>query len=160
MAWTDDRVEMLKKLWMEGLSASQIARQMGGVTRNAVIGKVHRLGLSGRASPARVSTARVGGTHTRNRPSQPSVASTKLSYENADNFVDIKDEPAPEPILSPEERASVLNLTEHTCKWPIGDPGTNNFHFCGARSKPGNPYCETHIVQAYQPVERRRRRSN
>ena len=57
MAWTDERVEMLKKLWADGLSASQIARKMGGVTRNAVIGKVHRLGLSGRATPARVSTA-------------------------------------------------------------------------------------------------------
>ncbi|HCN31536.1 MAG: GcrA family cell cycle regulator [Candidatus Micropelagos sp.] len=160
MAWTEERVELLKKLWTEGLSASQIARQMGGVTRNAVIGKVHRLGLSGRATPARVSTAKVGTQTARTRQTQPSIAGTKLSYDKDESLDEMKYDPAPEPILSPEERASVLNLTEHTCKWPIGDPGNSNFHFCGARSKPGNPYCETHVVQAYQPVERRRRKSS
>ena len=122
MAWTEEWVELLKKLWTEGLSASQIARQMGGVTRNAVIGKVHRLGLSGRATPARVSTAKVGTQTTRTRQTQPSIAGTKLSYDKDESLDEMKYDPAPEPILSPEERASVLNLTEHTCKWPIGDP--------------------------------------
>lgn len=159
MAWTDDRVEMLKKLWMEGLSASQIARQMGGVTRNAVIGKVHRLGLSGRAGPARVSTARVATSTNRARTSRPSVAGGKMAYNEADALPEIAPAPPPEPILSAKERASVLNLTEHTCKWPIGDPGSKNFHFCGARSKPGNPYCEVHVTQAYQPTEKRRKRN-
>ncbi len=86
MAWTEERVELLKKLWTEGLSASQIARQMGGVTRNAVIGKVHRLGLSGRATPARVSTAKVGTQTTRTRQAQPSIAGTKLSYDKDESF--------------------------------------------------------------------------
>ena len=79
MAWTEDRVEMLKQLWTDGLSASQIARKMGGVTRNAVIGKVHRLGLSGRATPARVSTARVSAGAGRARPSTPSLSGNALS---------------------------------------------------------------------------------
>ena len=158
MAWTEDRVEMLKKLWTEGLSASQIARQMGGVTRNAVIGKVHRLGLSGRATPARVTTAKVNTASQPSRPSQPSIAGSNLSYQADEKLHPIEETENPEPILSQEERTSVLNLTEHTCKWPVGDPGTKNFHFCGARSKSGNPYCETHAVQAYQPVERRRKR--
>ncbi|MGC6512634.1 MAG: GcrA family cell cycle regulator [Parvibaculales bacterium] len=157
MAWTEDRVEMLKKLWTEGLSASQIARQMGGVTRNAVIGKVHRLGLSGRATPARVTTAKINSAATAGQPSQPSIAATNLSYKEDDTLQNIETPAEPEPILSKEERASVLNLTEHTCKWPVGDPGTKNFHFCGARSKANNPYCETHAAQAYQPTERRRK---
>lgn len=158
MAWTDDRVEMLKKLWIEGLSASQIARQMGGVTRNAVIGKVHRLGLSGRATPARVSTARVATSTARARNNPPSVAGAQIAYNADEGLEEITQTPAPEPILSAEERTSVLNLTEHTCKWPIGDPGAKNFHFCGAQSKPNNPYCETHVALAYQPADRRRKR--
>lgn len=157
MAWTEDRVEMLKKLWTEGLSASQIARQMGGVTRNAVIGKVHRLGLSGRATPARVTTAKINSTATTGAPSQPSIAATNLSYKEDDTLQHNETPSEPEPILSKEERTSVLNLTEHTCKWPVGDPGTKNFHFCGARSKASSPYCETHAAQAYQPTERRRK---
>jgi len=159
MAWTEDRVETLKKLWTDGLSASQIARKMGGVTRNAVIGKVHRLGLSGRASPARVSTARVSTGTSRARPSTPSLSGGRSQYSDS-SISDLKEEVVPEPILSAEERASVLHLTEHTCKWPIGDPGTTEFHFCGARAKSGSPYCTTHAAQAYQPLERRRRRSN
>ena len=155
MAWTDERVEMLKKLWIEGLSASQIARKMGGVTRNAVIGKVHRLGLSGRATPARVSTARVNAGAKHRGDGGSSVAGNRGRFR-ANGIEDVKNV-VPEPILSPEQRASVLHLTEHTCKWPIGDPGTTEFHFCGARTKTGSPYCVTHAAQAYQPLERRRR---
>ncbi|MDC0148555.1 GcrA cell cycle regulator [Alphaproteobacteria bacterium] len=158
MAWTEDRVETLKQLWTDGLSASQIARKMGGVTRNAVIGKVHRLGLSGRATPARVSTARVNTSTARMRPAAPSLASGRSRFRDA-SLDDLKEEVIPQPILSPEERASVLHLTEHTCKWPIGDPGTTEFHFCGALAKSGSPYCTTHAAQAYQPLERRRRRA-
>lgn len=156
MAWTEDRVELLKKLWTEGLSASQIARQMGGVTRNAVIGKVHRLGLSGRATPARVSTAKISAG-TRLQPSTPSLAGAGSRFDLAE-FEEIKEEKFPEPILSAEERTSVLHLTEHTCKWPVGDPGTDEFHFCGARAKSGSPYCAAHIELAYQPIDRRARK--
>ena len=157
MAWTEERVELLKKLWTEGLSASQIARQMGGVTRNAVIGKVHRLGLSGRATPARVSTARISA-QTRSRETLDTALSQR-SYKS-DNLDSYKEpiEP-PQPLLSAEERASVLHLTEHTCKWPIGDPGQRDFHFCGARAGHGSPYCTTHAALAYQPLDRRRRKT-
>ena len=159
MAWTEERVEMLKQLWTDGLSASQIARKMGGVTRNAVIGKVHRLGLSGRATPARVTTARISSGSSRSRPSTPNVGTGRARLRETD-LDEIKDQVVPEPILSAEERASVLHLTEHTCKWPVGDPGTTDFHFCGARAKPGSPYCATHAAMAYQPLVRRRRKSS
>ncbi|MEC8247403.1 MAG: GcrA family cell cycle regulator, partial [Pseudomonadota bacterium] len=132
MAWTEERVEMLKQLWTDGLSASQIARKMGGVTRNAVIGKVHRLGLSGRATPARVTTARISSGSSRSGPSTPNVGTGQARLRETD-LDEIKDQVVPEPILTAEERASVLHLTEHTCKWPVGDPGTTDFHFCGAR---------------------------
>ena len=158
MAWTEERVEMLKQLWTDGLSASQIARKMGGVTRNAVIGKVHRLGLSGRATPARVTTARISSGSSRSGPSTPNVGTGQARLRETD-LDEIKDQVVPEPILSAAERASVLHLTEHTCKWPVGDPGTTDFHFCGARTKPGSPYCATHAAMAYQPLERRRRKS-
>ena len=158
MAWTEERVEMLKQLWTDGLSASQIARKMGGVTRNAVIGKVHRLGLSGRATPARVTTARISSGSSRSGSSTPNVGTGRARLRETD-LDEIKDQVVPEPILSAEERASVLHLTEHTCKWPVGDPGTTDFHFCGARTKPGSPYCATHVAMAYQPLERRRRKS-
>ena len=157
MAWTEERVELLRKLWTEGLSASQIARQMGGVTRNAVIGKVHRLGLSGRATPARVSTARISA-QTRSRDTlDTSNATTSYKSDNLDTFKETIE--APQPILSAEERASVLHLTEHTCKWPIGDPGQRDFHFCGARAGHSSPYCTTHAALAYQPLDRRRRKT-
>ena len=110
MAWTEERVEMLKQLWTDGLSASQIARKMGGVTRNAVIGKVHRLGLSGRATPARVTTARISSGSSRSRPSTPNVGTGRARLRETD-LDEIKDQVVPEPILSAEERASVLHLS-------------------------------------------------
>ena len=145
MAWTDERVETLRKLWAEGVSATQIANKLGDVSRNAVIGKVHRLGLPGRATAARVSTARVNGV--------ADASGAANGYQPQEKVKAV----VPEPLLSEEERGSVLHLTEHTCKWPIGDPGSTDFHFCGARSKVGSPYCITHAAQAYQPLERRRK---
>ena len=164
MSWTDERVELLKKLWTEGLSASQIANRMGGVTRNAVIGKVHRLGLSGRATPSRASRPRSRKTR---QPTHPSEA-TKFRSSGATAFkVDVdadpqvQPEPEPEPIrevdIPPGERASILTLSEHTCRWPIGDPGSEDFYFCGRNPKPGMPYCEHHARIAYQPIQDRRR---
>ncbi|MGB1464215.1 MAG: GcrA family cell cycle regulator, partial [Parvibaculales bacterium] len=107
-------------------------------------------------TPARVSTARISAGSGRAQPSTPSLSGS--ARFRASELDDIKDQVVPEPILSPEERASVLHLTEHTCKWPIGDPGTTDFHFCGARAKNGSPYCTTHAAQAYQPLERRRKK--
>jgi len=147
MSWTDERVEVLKKLWSDGLSASQIAKQLGGVTRNAVIGKVHRLGLSGRATPSR-PPRRIVRPH-RPRPAvRPAV---RVAVPIAT--------PAPvEPELQPNgEFATVLDLSEHICKWPIGDPSDMRFQFCGRKTKAGDPYCEAHATQAYQPPKKRRR---
>lgn len=168
MSWTTERVELLKKLWGDGLSASQIAGELGGVTRNAVIGKVHRLGLSGRAkSPAPAAKPR------RSRPSAPSSTTSSSSRQSAPQpqtrgSAALKMAPAPAPEIEPEaepiaelvpisERATILTLTERTCKWPIGDPSTEDFYFCGRNSDPGVPYCAHHCKIAYQPLADRRR---
>ena len=169
LGWTDERVELLKKLWADGLSASQIAAELTGVTRNAVIGKVHRLGLSGRAKapapttprPKKVATHRpASDTHERSEPSVTSVgnAAVKLNVvpvarpqvEAQPKIYSLSDAPL-------VENAGILDLTEQTCKWPVGDPGDSSFHFCARRSETGIPYCGYHARVAYQPVSERRR---
>ncbi len=164
MSWTNERVELLKKLWTEGHSASQIANELGGVTRNAVIGKVHRLGLSGRAkapaAAAKPRRSRSTGTSSTRSPSQPQTqGATALKAEAVPAPVAVA-KPEAEPIaeLVPiSERATILSLTERTCKWPIGDPGSEDFYFCGRNSDAGVPYCAHHCKIAYQPVNDRRR---
>lgn len=169
MSWTNERVELLKKLWSEGFSASQIAGELGGVTRNAVIGKVHRLGLSGRAKSSstsakarrpRTSTAATGAAPKKS-PQQPqTIGATALKTDTAPApAVEIKPrlEPLPELVVPISQRASILTLTEQTCKWPIGDPATDDFYFCGRQSEAGVPYCAHHCKIAYQPVADRRR---
>lgn len=140
MAWTDERVETLKKLWQDGLSCTQIAKQLGGVTRNAVIGKITRLGLAGRAAPSAPARPKFRAP----RPARPAVASP----------------PPPPPPLPPaparyvEEGpglATVLTLGTHMCKWPIGDPRNATFTYCGRRQDKG-PYCAEHARVAYQPI--------
>ena len=166
MAWTDDRVEILTKLWAEGLSASQIATRLGGVTRNAVIGKVHRLGLSGRATPSRASRPKQRRTR---EPSHPSKSNTTFRTAGATAFkAELSPTPAavPEPTPSPlrevnlptGDRCDILQLSDRTCRWPIGDPGSEEFCFCGAPPSTGQPYCATHVEIAYQPAHDRRRR--
>lgn len=167
MSWTDERVELLKKLWSDGLSASQIAARMGDVTRNAVIGKVHRLGLSGRARPARSPRPRVS------KPRMPQHPSPSPGFNVRGNVAlkptpkvepepEAEPEPAPAPIqavdLPSGERVTILNLTEKTCKWPIGDPTDADFHFCGRQSMTGLPYCKAHAEVAYQPMQDRRKK--
>ncbi|GAB4516775.1 MAG: GcrA family cell cycle regulator [Roseibium sp.] len=167
MSWTNERVELLKKLWGEGLSASQIAGELGGVTRNAVIGKVHRLGLSGRAKattssakPRRARPAATGSTAPKKPIQMPqSIGATALKADMAPEPA-VEAKPAVEPIadLVPiSQRATILTLTERTCKWPIGDPATDDFYFCGRQSDAGVPYCAHHCKIAYQPVADRRR---
>ena len=139
--WTEERVDQLKNLWTEGLSASQIARVLGGVTRNAVIGKVHRLGLAGRASPSRSERPRL--------PMAP-----KISLRQAVVPAPIVEE---DPIQMDDGNfATVLTINDRMCRWPIGDPSENEFHFCGRKPKPGSPYCEGHARKAYQPQQPRR----
>ncbi len=207
MSWTDDRVETLKRMWSEGQSASAIAKELGGVTRNAVIGKVHRLGLSNRteepeAAPAAPAPAPAPEPVAREKPAAPRAvpqpAAAPVRPEPAPEPVAAQPEPEPEPStqpafvpvprrpivpagqplppqpsaneISPEALASVrevekrakkltlMELTERTCKWPIGDPATDKFWFCGLPSVAGKPYCEAHVGVAFQPMSSRRDR--
>ncbi len=148
--WTDDRVENLKKLWLEGVSASQIAKQLGGVTRNAVIGKVHRLGLSGRAAPSQPTKPAFRAP----RPARPISAAPSQPKRMMPPTPPVQSAPPPAPLPAlVEERgsATVLTLGAHMCKWPIGDPGTEDFSFCGRRAGDDGPYCVEHAKLAYQP---------
>ena len=211
MSWTDERVETLKRMWAEGQSASQIAKELGGVTRNAGSGKLHRLCLSNRVGGKDEDEAEAPVAAARPDPApQPAPAATAAARPAP--------EPAPEPVapsrpaatpeprpapaaaapaanvtpiplrkplvpagqplppqpsaneISPEALASVrevekrakkltlMDLTERTCKWPIGDPATEEFWFCGLPSVPGKPYCEAHVGVAFQPMSARRDR--
>jgi GcrA cell cycle regulator len=157
--WTDPRVELLKKLWTEGLSASQIAAELGGITRNAVIGKVHRLGLSGRAkspssSAPRPRKPRAPGMMRLSRPSMRGNTALAPMYE-----ADLESEPELiENIIPIGQRCSLLELNDSKCRWPIGDPGSAEFFFCGGAPVEGLPYCNYHSRVAYQPAAARRDR--
>jgi GcrA cell cycle regulator len=192
MSWTDERVELLKKMWGEGQSASQLAKELGGVTRNAVIGKVHRLGLSNRATTSTKSDSSAKAEAKPKAAPKPKAA----AKAKADPMPEMKTEPAvpqrpaatpanrkaiipagqplpPQPSaneISPEALAKVnevekkakkltlMELTERTCKWPVGDPATDHFWFCGLPVQPGKPYCEAHVGVAFQPMSSRRDR--
>jgi GcrA cell cycle regulator len=165
MGWTDERVESLKKLWLDGLSASQIAKQLGGVTRNAVIGKVHRLGLSGRATPSQPARPAFKAA----RPARPAIAATPPPVRRPAPSLSEQAAMGPAPqvreevnalALLPERGvATVLTLGAHMCKWPIGDPSTDDFTFCGRRSSEG-PYCVEHAKVAYQPQQAKKKSSS
>ncbi len=159
MNWTDERVETLKKLWGDGLSASQIAGELGGITRNAVIGKVHRLGLSGRAkSPS--STAprprKPRAPHMLRMP-RPAIRGNTALAQAFEYEVEAEPELI-ENIIPLGQRRSLLELTEETCRWPLGDPGTADFFFCGGQTLATGPYCSYHSRVAYQPAHLRRDR--
>ncbi|MCL7463658.1 GcrA family cell cycle regulator [Phaeovulum sp. NW3] len=216
MSWTDERVETLKKMWADGQSASQIAKELGGVTRNAVIGKVHRLGLSNRVggpgepaapTPAPVTPQAAAPAAKPARPADPAPEAAAPQARPAPAAAPAPPKPAPQPAqaapaspaprapepvaplrraiipagqplppqpsaneISPEALAkvgevekrarkiSLMELTERTCKWPIGDPATEHFWFCGLPSQPGKPYCEAHVGVAFQPMSARRDR--
>ncbi len=196
MSWTDERVETLKRMWNEGQSASQIAKELGGVTRNAVIGKVHRLGLSNRvggkdeeeegtpaaapAAAARPEPAPRPDPAPRPEPARPAAPAAAQAPASNVTPLPVRKAiiPAGQPLppqpslneISPEALASVrevekrarkltlMELTERTCKWPIGDPATDDFWFCGLPSLPGKPYCEAHVGVAFQPMSARRDR--
>ncbi len=162
MNWTDERVELLKKLWGEGLSASQIAKQLGGVTRNAVIGKVHRLKLVGRgrpASPAPRAKKPGNGAARPQRPTRPMAATVGNTALQAQ--FDAVAAPSPrviESIVIPIPlRLALTDLSEQTCKWPLGDPLTEDFAFCGNSVGECGPYCAYHSKIAYQPAADRRK---
>lgn len=196
MSWTDERVDLLKKMWGEGQSASQIAKELGGVTRNAVIGKVHRLGLSNRAGGGSTGSASAKAAKDKPAPKpKPAVAAKPKAEPKPAEPTDTKMQtqsaspppmsaarraiiPAGQPLppqpsaneISPEalakvneveksaKRISLMELTERTCKWPIGDPATPDFWFCGLPVQQGKPYCEAHVGVAFQPMSSRRDR--
>ncbi|KIN70928.1 GcrA cell cycle regulator [Sulfitobacter noctilucae] len=190
MSWTDERVETLKKMWGEGQSASQIAKELGGVTRNAVIGKVHRLGLSNRATstgtaakaepkakakPAPKPEAKPQAEPKPEKPIMQTVAAAppKSTLPARKQIIPAGQPLPPQPSaneISPEALAKVnevekkakkiglMDLTERTCKWPVGDPATEDFWFCGLPVKQGKPYCEAHVGVAFQPMSSRRDR--
>jgi GcrA cell cycle regulator len=163
--WTDERVELLKKLWADGLSASQIATELGNVTRNAVIGKVHRLGLSGRAkdskaaAPAPQRPRKVARPPSAPAPIAPQphsnviVTPIPLQPVVEESQVLVEDDVA----VPTSERVTIMDLRESMCRWPMGDPTKPEFRFCGARSITGLPYCTHHARIAYQPVADRKR---
>lgn len=200
MSWTDERVEVLRKMWGEGLSASQIAKELGGVTRNAVIGKVHRMGLSNRAASAAAAKP-----ETKAKPATPAASAAKPKAKTkaetkpkpaakAEAEAEAPETEAPVPTIvphvrrpiipagqplppqpsaneiSPEalakvseiekkaKRIGLMELTERTCKWPVGDPATEDFWFCGLPVQAGKPYCEAHVGVAFQPMSARRDR--
>jgi GcrA cell cycle regulator len=189
MSWTDERVELLKKMWGEGQSASQIAKELGGVTRNAVIGKVHRLGLSNRATGAATGKAGEAKSKPASAPKaepKPKPAPKTEAARPVTPATEAKPSlparkqiiPAGQPLppqpsaneISPEALAKVneiekkakklglMELTERTCKWPVGDPATEDFWFCGLPVQAGKPYCEAHVGVAFQPMSARRDR--
>jgi len=165
MSWTDERVELLRQLWLDGRSASQISAQLGhGVTRNAVIGKVHRLGLAGRAK-APTSTASPPRAASAPRMSaRPASSSVRTAVRGATALA-LASEPALDtrPVFQEEDvvipmslRVSIIDLKEAMCRWPLGDPTSSDFRYCGSPAANG-PYCAHHGKLAYQPVQDRRR---
>lgn len=154
LAWNDERTAQLARFWAAGLSASTIAERLGGVSRNAVIGKLHRLGLSQQAAKPKAKA-------------QPSTAARKpaspqsLSVQGAQALKPaLAPSPAPSPRLAvvprtkPEAEASgvtLIELKERMCRWPEGDPKTPEFRFCGARRANEGPYCARHAGLAHKP---------
>jgi GcrA cell cycle regulator len=167
MSWTDERVELLKKLWSDGLSASQIAGELGGVTRNAVIGKVHRLGLSGRMKTQAATAPRVrkaaAAPAGRSAPvrtvSAPQMrGNTALAAQPImDAYIEVEPELRTDVVVPMSRRVQIMELREAMCKWPIGDPMSAEFVYCGADCNFGTPYCTHHSAIAYQPAMERRR---
>jgi GcrA cell cycle regulator len=168
MTWTTERIELLTELWTKGLSASQIAAELGGdVSRNAVISKAHRLGLvHGTAKPASTPRPR----KPRSPDPAPSVESTShnepMPPSMLTNSVAANEPTAPPPApLPPREGAvvpqsegvTIMELREGVCRWPLGDPTTPEFRYCGARAVEGLPYCAHHAQLAYQPAAERKR---
>ena len=157
MSWTDERVELLKKLWADGLSASQIANELGSVTRNAVIGKVHRLGLSGRAKSLSSSAPRPRKPRThamlRIRPTMRGNTALAAVFD-----LDFAAEPdLVENIVPKGQRCSLHELNDSKCRWPNGDPGSAEYAYCGGKPVEGFPNCGYHARVAYQPAADRRR---
>jgi GcrA cell cycle regulator len=162
MSWTPERIDELKKLWEAGHSASEIGKKLG-VSKNAVVGKAHRLKLASRPSPIKR-----GGSGQRRRPAaaQRQAAARAATASPLLNTTPSTTAPAAggpgkavthspfarEPVRSPAPspaRSARRSAGSSDCAWPIGDPGDPDFRFCGEPSVPGKPYCQAHCAQAY-----------
>ena len=140
--WTPERIKILIALWEEGLPTSEIGRRLG-VTKNAVVGKVHRLGLKKRQSPIRQTAT------TSNAPAQPKKPKKVAT-------------PAPQVSTAKMPTGDVVRLEELTnamCCWPEGEPGTPEFHFCGKQAVQDKPYCEEHCARAYVKVSKDKKKA-
>ena len=183
MSWTDERVEILRHMWLEGRSASQISAVLGaGLTRNAVIGKVHRLGLAGRvksaagqseapavpprsqAAPRRAAAAVATAPASMQRTSALTMMSTPMTQGATALAMDTEVLPEAQTVRIEEEvvvpmslRVTIVDLKESMCKWPLGDPTSPDFRYCGSATMGAGPYCKHHGKMAYQPAQDRRR---
>jgi GcrA cell cycle regulator len=174
MSWTDERIALLKKMWKEGKSAADIAKTLGkGVTRNAVIGKAHRMGLSGRPSPIKkpapakkeaAAAPKTAAAKPAKKPAAPPARPVQLApAREADEFKKVEPNKAgAEKIITDlgplDGGVALIDLTERMCKWPFGDPREDGFTFCGRPRRPGAPYCQDHAAMAYQASSRNRGR--
>ncbi len=140
MSWTNEKVEKLKELWSKGLTASQIAEKLGDTTRNAVIGKAHRLNLEARAPSKQLHT-------NRSKDNKQVVKRTAAPMSRKAKFQSI----LLDKNFEPENPKSLEELTEETCKWPIGHPNEEKFYFCGRKPEGEFPYCKLHVLYAFQP---------
>ena len=141
MRWTYERIEKLKQLWDEGLTASRIAAELGDVTRNAVIGKAHSLGLSGRMA----SKSKNNGISI--------IRKKRINVSRSQKVIDIT------PVIDePMNPTSFQDIKDGLCRWPLGEPEEIDFKFCGRNTNEGFVYCQAHHKQAYQPLSKVRER--
>lgn len=186
MAWTDEMVEELKRLWAEGVTTGEIGRRLN-ISKNSIVGKVHRLGLSGRPSPIKKKSDSDTPKPATSKPTAKKAVSTKTAKpvkEQPKEAIATKPTVKPQPTTEPKSVAkpapqkiqiendeedialaksmalpvqekskkeffSLTDLDNHTCRWPIGDPKDENFHFCGKKVRLGQTYCEEHAAIAY-----------
>ncbi|MCB9963949.1 MAG: gcrA cell cycle regulator family protein [Rhodospirillales bacterium] len=153
MSWTEERVALLEKLWGEGKTASEIAKIIGDVSRNAVIGKAHRLKLSGRASP--IQAQGVAGSVEAGKPV------TRLQEPSNSNIQPARRGRPKKQLIEPSadipvKHIKLTDLKDRQCRWPLGDPRDEDFSFCGCQAMPGVPYCAAHAQVAYQVATRKK----
>ena len=141
MSWTDERERKLKELWSKGHTANQIAAMLGNTTRNAVIGKAHRLKLAARAYSKNSQTKSTKEQKSQNQITRPEKLSRKARFKSL--LLD--------KSFEPENPKTLEELNDSTCRWPIGHPDEKDFYFCGRSSEKGFSYCKLHVLYAFQP---------
>tara|TARA_Y100000591_G_scaffold11773_1_gene9157 strand:- start:97 stop:591 length:495 start_codon:yes stop_codon:yes gene_type:complete len=140
MSWTEEKVAKLKELWGKGNTASQIAEIIGGISRNAVIGKAHRLNLSAKIKTRTATTNQNFDSST----NEKNIQTRKGRKSKFKSLIIEKD-------FEPENPKQLEDLDENSCKWPIGHPNEKSFYFCGRSSLKDFSYCKLHLLYAYQP---------